>query len=36
MMRAIDDLHTVMPNKLCRDTVHKSFRAIHEVVEAWR
>jgi hypothetical protein len=36
MMRAIDDLHTVMPNALCRDTAHKSFRAIHEVVEAWR
>ena len=36
MMRAIDDLHTVLPNKLCRDMTHKSFRAIHEVIEAWR
>jgi len=36
MMRAVDDLHTVIPNKLCLDTAHKSFRSIHEVVEAWR
>ena len=36
MMRAIDDLHGVIPNALCRDTAHKSFRTIHEVVEAWR
>jgi hypothetical protein len=36
MMRAIDDLHTVMPNTLCHDMAHKSFRAIHEVLEAWR
>ena len=36
MMRAIDDLHTVLPNELCRDMAHKSFRAIHEVMEAWR
>jgi hypothetical protein len=36
MMRAVDDLHGVMPNELCRDIAHKSFRTIHEVVEAWR
>ena len=36
MMRAIDDLNVALPNKLCHDTAHKSFRAIHEVVEAWR
>jgi hypothetical protein len=36
MMRAIDDLHWILPNELCHDMVHKSFRAIHEVVEAWR
>jgi hypothetical protein len=36
MMRAVDDLHGVMPNNLCHDMAHKSFRAIHEVVEAWR
>ena len=36
MMRAIDDLHGVLPNNLCHDMAHKSFRAIHEVIEAWR
>ena len=36
MMRAIDDLNAALPNKLCHDTAHKSFRAIHEVIEAWR
>jgi hypothetical protein len=36
MMRAIDDLHVVLPNTLCHDIAHKSFRTIHEVVEAWR
>jgi ParB-like chromosome segregation protein Spo0J len=36
MMRAIDDLNGMLPNKLCHDMAHKSFRAIHEVVEAWR
>lgn len=36
MMRAIDDLNRILQNKLCHDTAHKSFRAIHEVIEAWR
>ena len=36
MMRAVDELNRVLQNKLCHDTAHKSFRAIHEVIEAWR
>mgnify|MGYP003645218507 CR=1 FL=1 len=36
MMRAVDDLQGVMPNQLGHDMAHKSFRRIHELVEAWR
>ena len=36
MMRAIDDMHGVMPNKEYHAGCHIAFRNIHQLVEAWK